>query len=148
MVIITPSVFQPVLTRLPVHVPLALMFGKIDFFWSAVHISICLHLCELHICISCPIPIVVSTLRVSMPQKDRAYNCIKSRPLGKYRIVILRRKKRWRLVHLPMARSARYLYNNAHEHVLKSKPRLHNVLSTESHIVKHLLAFFVPYRLC
>ena len=37
----------------------------IDINWSAVDISICLHLSEWHICIFCSILIVVSTLRVS-----------------------------------------------------------------------------------
>ena len=45
------------------------LFGKINFSWSAVDISICLHLSEWLICIFSPIPKVVSTLRVSTPKK-------------------------------------------------------------------------------
>jgi len=41
----------------------------IDISWSAIDISICLHLSEWYICIFCPILIVVSTLRVSTTKK-------------------------------------------------------------------------------
>ena len=47
------------------------LFGKIDFNWSAVDISICLHLSEWHICIFCSISKVVSTLRAVSTSKNR-----------------------------------------------------------------------------
>ena len=43
----------------------------IDFNWVPVDLSICLHLSEWHICIFCPTPIVVSTLRVSTTKNGR-----------------------------------------------------------------------------
>ena len=49
------------------------LFGKIDFNWSAVDISICLHLSEGHICIFCSIPKVVSKLPVSTPKMEKKH---------------------------------------------------------------------------
>ena len=55
------------------------LFGKIDFNWSAVDISICLHLSEGHICIFCSIPKVVSTLPVSTPKNgEETHDSFKS----------------------------------------------------------------------
>ena len=63
------------------------LLGKVDINWFAIDVSICLHLSEWHICIFCPITIVVSMLVFTKSVRKRMLRWQGKKWNGKFLII-------------------------------------------------------------